>query len=369
MIKKEKIWDYIIIGASPINILESAHLSSKNYSVLIIEKTNKIGGAWSPINIFNFKNIENAVHYFIKNKKAINFFSKNLKWNIIYLKDKYRIFNFGFLGFLRFHYDNFFGKIISLFYEKHNSIIYKFISFLKMFIAFDWTRSSYINGGANEIIASLKKIIIKYNINIKYNCFINKVYINSSKSIVSLYIKNSSYKKLQCRKLIISQGIKLGLVDGDNLKIELKKEFLLRPSIHILVQEHKNIKSKLSNMREIILSNDKLIKYIHNLNFYIKDKSKIYNKSIFVIALKHYVKYYKNISADLENILKKYKIINKNSKIINTLWSDIMLPFYSFDQIKNVKNIYPENIEVLFTENFTKGVELNLNKWKDTVKI
>ena len=338
MIKK-KIWDYIIIGAGPINILEAAYLSSKNYSVLIIEKTKKIGGAWSPINVFNFKNIENAVHYFIKNKKAINFFSKNLKWNIIYLKDKYRIFNFGFFGFLRFHYDNFFGKVISLLYEKHNNLIYNFLSFFKMLLAFDCTRSSYINGGANDIIESLKKIIYKYNINLKYNCFINKVYINSSKNIVSLYIKNSYDQKLQCKKLIISQGIKLDSINGDNGKIKFKKEFLPRPSIHILVREHKNIKSKTFNMREIILSNNKLIKYIHNLNFYIEDKSKLYNKSIFVIALRHYVKYYKGISKDLENILKSYKIINKSSKIINTLWSDIILPFYSFDQIRNVKNI------------------------------
>ena len=48
-----------------ISILEAVYQSNKGKSVLMIDKQLDLGGAWKPLSIFGFKNVENAIHYFL----------------------------------------------------------------------------------------------------------------------------------------------------------------------------------------------------------------------------------------------------------------------------------------------------------------
>ena len=49
----------------------------------MLDKDSDIGGAWRPINIFNLKDVENAIHYFLHNRESFQFMKSNLGWDII----------------------------------------------------------------------------------------------------------------------------------------------------------------------------------------------------------------------------------------------------------------------------------------------
>ena len=87
---KNKHYDIVFIGAGVISILEAVYQSKLGNSVLIVEKDDDIGGAWRPIDIFGYKNIENAIHYFLHDDIAPNFMEKNLNWELIQTKNKQR---------------------------------------------------------------------------------------------------------------------------------------------------------------------------------------------------------------------------------------------------------------------------------------
>ena len=63
--------DCIIIGTSPIFIMEAAYQSSLGKSVLMIDNKDRIGGSWASINIFGLHEVENAIHYFLQNPVGI----------------------------------------------------------------------------------------------------------------------------------------------------------------------------------------------------------------------------------------------------------------------------------------------------------
>ena len=57
-----KKFDSIIIGSSPVAITESIHLAATGKRVLVIEKNNRLGGAWSSFDLGSYKNIEYGPH-------------------------------------------------------------------------------------------------------------------------------------------------------------------------------------------------------------------------------------------------------------------------------------------------------------------
>ena len=66
---ENNIYDYIYIGSSPLAIIDAASKKIKNKNILLIENKSYIGGSWASLNIFGYKEVENAIHYFLPSKK------------------------------------------------------------------------------------------------------------------------------------------------------------------------------------------------------------------------------------------------------------------------------------------------------------
>ena len=69
-------FDKLYVGSSPIMMLDALNSSLKAEKVLIIDKDIQLGGAWKGIDLFGFRNLENAVHYLLPNKEGYNFLQK-----------------------------------------------------------------------------------------------------------------------------------------------------------------------------------------------------------------------------------------------------------------------------------------------------
>ncbi len=94
---KKMIFDYVIVGSSPLAILQASHYKFRKNKILVIDKNSFIGGAWASIKIFGFTNVENAIHYFLPSNFAIKFLKNYLHLSIIQSKKKIRILEKSFL--------------------------------------------------------------------------------------------------------------------------------------------------------------------------------------------------------------------------------------------------------------------------------
>ena len=88
------IYDKIYVGSGPILMLDAINSFLGNEKVLIIDKSNKLGGAWKSIVLFDGNEVENAVHYLLPNEKGYSFLKYTFKVDIAKCKKKFYAINF-----------------------------------------------------------------------------------------------------------------------------------------------------------------------------------------------------------------------------------------------------------------------------------
>lgn len=350
---KKMIFDYVIVGSSPLAILQASHYKFRKNKILVIDKNSFIGGAWASIKIFGFTNVENAIHYFLPSNFAIKFLKNYLHLSIIQSKKKIRILEKSFFGKKHFHYDSIIGKFLTQFQQKKFNKLFSLYFVKSLFY-----KSHYLKNGSKDLIQYLKKIIFFFKIKILLNHSIKKIEINSKEKFVKLSVKAG--KKNFCvisRKLCITHGLKINKFFGDlgDIKINPLKE--LRPCLHICL--HDNLESKAN---ELIFNNDNLIKYVHDVTEYVDKKIK--NKKILVLALHPKIKNTKKNFVKIINKLKKEFLISKNSKVLGYKWTDIFLPELTDETLVNIYKKYPNQIDFMLSDNFTLGIDLYSDNWK-----
>ena len=359
-----KQYDYIFLGTGIISVLDAIYHKRSGHSVLMIEGEDNFGGAWRPIRIFDIEGVENAVHYFLFDKKSPIFMKNNLKWQIIKSTNKIRLLKFFKTNFyVKFKFHNPVGRFLSYlisYNKKKNKNILKFIYkiFLKI-IKENSEHSFYIKGGSLEVFNSVKKLIEEEKLDIIYNTYINSIHVNSELKKVEL---TSSNKTFLAKKLIITHGSKINKISSPKKVLEINNKFHPRPAVHLL------IKGKiLSKENEFIFSNHPKIKYIHNITDTSEIKDKSY--SIFVFALHPYIKEDQNIFMSLVKDLIILKIISKTSKLLNYKWTNTQLPNIHDSDLINIKNEFNSNIDYLLTDNFSVGIGKYSEKWSKVFKI
>ena len=117
-------------------------------------------------------------------------------------------------------------------------------------------------------------------------------------------------------------------------------------------------------MLEGILIEDNLIKYVHDITrFTTFNKKNSSNEKVYVFGLKHDIKNDNSIKNLLLQKIKTMGLVGKNCKILNYKWTDIILPTLYDQDLIEIKNKSEGLIEIMFTENFCKGIGLYAKKW------
>jgi hypothetical protein len=326
-------YDYILFGSSPLVIFHAAYLISKKYKIVIFDNKSSIGGAWSTISLKNFKNVENAIHYFLEYDSESDFLTKNLKLNIVKVKKK---------------------KII----ENHK--IYSYFN-----------KSFYLKYGQVELENVVKKIIKKYKIKIIKNTQVEKIIINTKNNFVFIKVKNNKTKNNKlyfAKKILVTSGLKINNICYDHNKYLIYNRRLYRPTVHLVIDNIHESKY----YGELIFKNSYLIKYVHDVTPYAKNKSltlkKKKNLSILVIALRHHIKFNKGIYNKILKVLKK-SLLNDRVKIIEHKWNDIFLPPIPIYELNRIKKKFSNFIEIMYTENFITTVKKYNKIWKDNISL
>ena len=340
IIDDKKIYDVAFLGSSPLVLMEATFLNLLSKKVLIIEESSSIGGAWSSLNLFGMRNIENAIHYFMPNTDAPKFLVEKLGLSLKSGESKYRYF--AILGFFCFKskYDRLTTKLMANLLED-GSLVYKLRRFLSTINTFKEgkfeNQSYYVIGGAPMIIRKIQKLLSFTTINLTLGRAVSEIRINENSEFVELITSN---EKFYTKKIYITHGSRIYSLKFNGFIYKINEKQFLRPSLHLYFNDIKS-----TDIEELIFTRDPIIKYVHNVTNIAKVAGESVNgKKIIIVALQHNIRESKPV---IEKIIKKlYKsgIIGKNAKLNETHWQNIYLPRLDDKDLMELKNKFPKFI-------------------------
>ncbi len=354
-------YDCICIGTSMIISLEACYQVSKGCRVLMVDKEKTFGGAWKTITIDGIKNVENAIHYFLPDERAIEFMDQTLGFPVEVSKGKYRYFNIFNLGYIKFSYNSWISRLIhKLFYSGSIDGFIPLVRHIFRSIILVYSgrgsRSYYVSSGSAKMLEKIKDRLDKHQVEIWYQSEINNVYFDLGEKKVKCQIGD---KIVVARSIILGHGARLPEIDSSNGELKLQEKIHPRPAFHLVVEDKKRPRSL-----EVVMTSDSLIKYVHDVTRFssLRDSNR-FNKKIFVFALHPNILDDDGLCDKLFNKLIDIKLINADAQVITSLYSDIILPTNDDEDLNILKDSFGDLVNILRTENFARGIGYYAERW------
>jgi hypothetical protein len=359
-------YDCVFIGTSPISVLEASRQSAIGRTVLMIDKAQQIGGAWCPLDIFGVHDVENAIHYFLHDPRAFRFMKEVLGWDVCEARGKYREYCdlLGRSGKIR--YDDYWGRFLTRVQSEGRG--QSFVK--KMSIAF-WglacsrgRRSMYIKGGAPEMIAKIKDLIQRFNIEVRLNLSVTQIVVERSEPRVCLKTSHPNEGapiEVRSKKLFLTHGALLSSVKGTGKVVQLAKKIHPRPAVHLFVRDADDIP-----FRELVFNGHLTIKYVHDVTQYVKecDVLRASGRKVLVLGMQHNVAYHERIYQEILEDLKCHGMLGPGSELVDGKWTDVLLPSLDDSDLGLMEAQYGGVIECMKTENFARGIGLYADRWE-----
>ena len=192
----KKRYDNIIVGSSPLMLIEAYFLSKCGNSILIIEKNNVAGGSWQTFSFSEISNqIEVGCHVWYRDKKCFNFLNKVFDLDIENQKIQPKVYKNG--RYYPYFFINLFVSLESLLSVTSLHKMRQIKSSLFSFIRDICTKGEfqYPISGSYGFIQNILKKIENENIEIIYDTEIEKVDLSKKKIYFNLYdnIKKSMF--------------------------------------------------------------------------------------------------------------------------------------------------------------------------------
>lgn len=78
MISAAETFDVIVIGSSPLLLIEALYLEREGHRVAVVEKRNRLGGAWYTRPLWEFERIQIGCHYIERGRRGYAFLQEYL---------------------------------------------------------------------------------------------------------------------------------------------------------------------------------------------------------------------------------------------------------------------------------------------------
>ena len=108
---------------------------------------------------------------------------------------------------------------------------------------------------------------------------------------------------------------------------------------------------------------------MHDLTKFIDEKDRQPDTKVFVFALHPHIQKSSDIYINLHNEIIKAGIAGKKSSLKDYHWTDVFLPTLYDKDLNHIKNEFSPCISFLKTENFSRGIGYQANKWSSRIKV
>ena len=372
-------YDCICIGTGITVSLEAWHKASEGLSVLMTDKSKTFGGAWKTIKIDGIEDVENAIHYFLPDDKGIKFMSEDLGLPIKPSIGKFRFFKPLNLIFIKFRYSSLVGRFMhKLFFPKeaaqqhltkkfstYGSTLKSFSSvfrhfYLALLLVYRerGERSYHTLTGSAGMLKKVQERLEGSGVEVWYQSEISKIYFDMIDRKVFCQVGD---KTVVAKSLVFGHGARLPKLESSNGPLDVEEKFHPRPAYHLVVED-----TTTTNVLEAIMTSDSLIKYVQDVTRFSSlrhEKNK--KRKVFVFALQHEVEDYDALAEELLEKLKEINAVGKRTRIITSLYSEVILPTLYDEDLYAIKDKFGALVTVLRTENFTAGIGYYAERWSE----
>jgi hypothetical protein len=329
------MYDKILIGTSPANIVEAIYCKKNGDKVLILDRSNKIGGAWTTIKHKSLPELEIGCHIWSVHKPTSDFISRFFEINLKPLSPQPQLLTRG----KKIPYD-WKMNVISIKRILNNlktGQIKNFKSDLKnpaYRLSIFPSKYFYPERGATELKQALERKINEYNLDVILDSHITEVHVTSNKvQLISKTGKEFETKKLSLTSL--SEIKKFTFDKAETIVPKFRKINYIH--LHLIIR---NVNGKqFSYLRWM---DDNIIHRVSDITSQIKgSKFSEDHKKVFIVGIKEEA--YNNYNKDklveiIKTKLEKSGYIN-NESIIESSFTNLYPSTY------NDKNILQQLVK------------------------
>ncbi len=367
-------FDNIIIGSSPVALVESIHLARSGKNVLLLEKNSRLGGAWGSYDFSSYKNIEFGPHT-IKSRPGLYKLLKDLGIKLIPMRPlPLRQLDRSFLGF---HFIPWNWRWFELNRSAiHNTtILYKSYLYICFFLRiiknisgkFFYTARFeilYIEGGTQQMVNHLFRLAELAGVKVKMNTSALEIDVDTKSSKVEIKTKKCTYFATE---LIYTSGTQLDSIRIDKTSVKFDDEPQVHNELLLVIDDIKAVNFSFIKSCD----SDPIIHMFQNITpqivFDNNSNNNNNNINILVFRLRDGVTMNeKTIDSILEK-LKRFNLITQNAYVIDFKWVIYSIPFRRQERIDELNGIAMPFIRGMYTYDLGVSMLNNAERWTDTL--
>ena len=376
--KKIRKIDVIVIGSSPVSLIEATYLAIQGNTVAIIDSADQIGGAWKMFDYGDVSNIDYGAHILNPLPKAYSFLKRMYGINMVKTEPQPILIVPRFKVVLRP------STVTPYFYLLLNILVdatlclcnlqikttyYKVRGFFaqgkqlfkKLMELPNKKRVDFLypQGGVTELLKKIEDKAIQSNVQIILETNIETLVVN--KGLCRLITSEMIFI---AKKVVISSGTKLDqfFVGSESFKTHYSPRKFFHIYLHVreFNQSHKNFSY-------IYVQNHKLIGRVNNITKFVSDKVNGDNTKKIMVLLTEGTNLNNIGISDVDeiiNFLQAYNLLSKDAELLEFKKYKYVVNYMTKNTLEIYKNISNGVIDYLHTAGLSESLVRYNQKWE-----
>ena len=376
--EKQSVYDVIVIGSSPISMIEAIYCAEQGQNTLILEKTDNIGGMWGIMRTEALEDIDVGCHIIAKKKSAYDLIEKysgckmvkmdpqpvamiagvKVKYEspayyaIMTLQSGLRILGVVFqniASFLSLRSKQSEDQTIRQ--EIRNTVTQ--LTNVKDAAVAEEKNFLYPEGGTKSLIDNFVKRLEQSRVNVQKNSDVQKVAYHND--LVSIETTNGD--QYTCHRLVIPTGINLETIHFDeDVKIDYNN-FAFPHLLFVLKDPNRSAEQ----FTYVHLSDSTMIDRVNDYTNYITGLDD--DCHALMVLMKPDYDQSTTSHSDILNELRRFKLITTEAQIQNTHFYDYKVTHITKDIMNRINEFSDGKIEVIDSRNLAYCLDNNKTKW------
>jgi hypothetical protein len=366
------IYPCVVIGSSPICLIEALYRSKLHEQILIVERDGHIGGAWGTISLFNFADVEIGPHIIYgscDNRSVYGFMSQFLGISMEPLSPgPVCVVSGRFLGIKKIQFRHHWLQAISAmvdhlnlkknfsFLELKNFYTRTMIAIIKHLLGF-YTEPLYPEKGCPEIVGKLAGMLDASRVEIKLNTRVNSLEVDRRSKTAILHTDNSDI--VTSKAIVTSHASLTSVYENGAQPIDLNFQTDEYTLIHLLVKD-----AQPSTFSYVRFNDHEVLVRISDLTRYARFDDPSRDLKIIGAHIRSGYKSPDDLDAIFE-FLKTHNYIGREACVVDYKVNDYVDSSLTGKTMEAMGKRYAPVIESLRTDdNLSYAISENLKRWR-----
>ena len=363
-------YDSIVVGASPTSLFEAAAMAEAGKRVLVVDRSDKVGGAWSTLSFEDLGTVECGTHYLVDLPNVYPFMEElpGLVLTPLEPPPEYVLAR-SILGFRRVSFTRKWGSQVSprlyrgeFSWRSLRNLISPYYRSAMGILSPTPRRKpfKYIVGGTPALVESLEHVVRLGNFDLKLNGKLDNVEIDTISSLVKCRINGD----MVCSgELFVPGSAKLTHVLINGIDTQLPGEFIENVQVHFLVDGAKEKK-----MSFVQFSGSQFAEMASDLTEFYRPNTERPNSRLLSAYVPSDVPRTRSTVEAIIAELKEAGLLEEQARLVDFYWTLVELPQRSREELDKISNLGQGLIRTLYTHSFSMAVSHNAAKWQPAIQ-